>query len=210
MGFDDVKAIGAKVGLEACMLGEELLILGGNTSVGLGTTPTPSLAPSTSGGSAHRSGEPLQRHLRRALARRHRQRQHRRRHPGRDHAQQRRRLFRHFRRRRRGKSANATASISSGTSGSIAATVAPVNGALGYAWFWGAAGSEVLGAITTINSLVITANAAGTQTAASLGSSDNSTNALVFDGLLYQAFKSGSNAYVAIASRPAPPAPARR
>ena len=72
-----------------------------------------------------------------------------------------------------------------------------MTGALGYAWFWGAAGSEVLGAITTINSLVITANAAGTQTAASLGSSDNSTNALVFDGLLYQAFKSGSNAYVA-------------
>ena len=71
-----------------------------------------------------------------------------------------------------------------------------MTGALGYAWFWGAAGSEVLGAITTINSLVITANAAGTQTAASLGSSDNSTNALVFDGLLYQAFKSGSNAYV--------------
>ena len=30
MGFDDVKAIGAKVGLEACMLGEELLILGGD------------------------------------------------------------------------------------------------------------------------------------------------------------------------------------
>ena len=33
MGFDDVRAIGAKIGLEACMLGEELLILGGNTSV---------------------------------------------------------------------------------------------------------------------------------------------------------------------------------
>jgi hypothetical protein len=31
MGFDDVRAIGAKTGLEACMLGEELLILGGNT-----------------------------------------------------------------------------------------------------------------------------------------------------------------------------------
>ena len=59
MGFDDVKAIGAKVGLEACMLGEELLILGGNTSVALGTTPTPSLAPSTSRRQPHRFGEPL-------------------------------------------------------------------------------------------------------------------------------------------------------
>ena len=197
MGFDDVKAIGAKVGLEACMLGEEILILGGNTSVALGTTPTPSLAPSTSGGSLTASASPysvicvalaldavvngsvsggIQGAITRSNA------------DGSSDT---------FGGGAAGKSANATASISSGTTGSIAATVAPVTGALGYAWFWGAAGSEVLGAITTINSLVITANAAGTQTAASLGSSDNSTNALVFDGLLYQAFKSGSNAYVA-------------
>ena len=58
MGFDDVKAIGAKVGLEACMLGEELLILGGNTSVALSTTPTPSLAPSTTGGSLTAAASP--------------------------------------------------------------------------------------------------------------------------------------------------------
>ncbi len=196
MGFDDVKAIGAKVGLEACMLGEELLILGGDTSVALGQTPTPSLAPSTTGGTLT-STTPysiicvaltldalvngsvsggIQGAITRVNA------------DGSSDtfgggaAQQ---------------SANATASISSGSTGSIAATVAPVVGALGYAWFWGAAGSEVLGAITTINSLVITAPATGTQTAASLGISDNSFNALVFDGLLYQAFKSGSNAYVA-------------
>ncbi len=196
MGFDDVKAIGAKVGLEACMLGEELLILGGNTSVPLGTTPTPSLAPSTSGGSLTAAASPysvicvalsldgvvngsvtggVQGAITRSNA------------DGSSDT---------FGGGAAGKSANATTSIASGTSGSIAATVAPVTGALGYAWFWGAAGSEVLGAITTINSLVITANAVGTQTAASLGSSDNSTNALVFDGLLYQAFKSGSNAYV--------------
>jgi hypothetical protein len=31
-GFDDVKAIGAKTGLEACMLGEEILLLGGDTA----------------------------------------------------------------------------------------------------------------------------------------------------------------------------------
>ncbi len=58
-----------------------------------------------------------------------------------------------------------------GATGSIAASVDPVPGALGYAWFWGAAGAEVLGAITTINSVLITAAAAGTQTAASLGAS---------------------------------------
>jgi hypothetical protein len=58
MGFDDIRAIGAKIGLEACMLGEELLILGGNTSVPLGTTPTPSLVPSTSGGSLTAAASP--------------------------------------------------------------------------------------------------------------------------------------------------------
>ena len=73
-----------------------------------------------------------------------------------------------------------------------------MKGALGYAWFWGAAGSEVLGAITSINSLVITAAAAGTQTATSLGASDNSVNALAFDGLISQAVKTGSGAYIAI------------
>jgi hypothetical protein len=196
MGFDDLKSIGAKVGLEACMLGEEILILGGNTSVALGTTPTPSLAPSTSGGSLTAAASPysvicvalsldaivngsvaggIQGAITRSNA------------DGSSDT---------FGGGAAGKSANATASISSGTTGSIAATVAPVTGALGYAWFWGAAGSELLGAITTINSVVITAAATGTQTAASLGGSDNSTNVLVFDGLLYQAFKSGSNAYV--------------
>ena len=196
MGFDDVRAIGARIGLEACMLGEELLILGGNTSVALGTTPTPSLAPSTSGGSLTAAASPysvicvalsldaivngsvsggIQGAITRSNA------------DGSSDT---------FGGGSAGKSANATTSIASGTSGSIAATVASVSGALGYAWFWGPAGSEVLGAITSINSVVITANAAGTQTAASLGGSDNSTNALVFDGLLYQAFKSGSNAYI--------------
>jgi hypothetical protein len=196
MGFDDVKAIGAKIGLEACMLGEELLILGGNTSVPLGVTPTPSLAPSISGGTLTAAASPysvicvalsldgvvngsvtggIQGAITRSNA------------DGSSDT---------FGGGAAEKSANATASIASGTTGSIAATVAPVGGAVGYAWFWGAAGSELLGAITTINSVIIAANATGTQTAASLGGSDNSTNALVFDGLLYQAFKSGSNAYV--------------
>ena len=58
---------------------------------------------------------------------------------------------------------------------------------MGYAWFWGAAGAETLGAITTINSVVIGAPATGSQTAASLGANDNSANALAFDGLIYQA-----------------------
>jgi hypothetical protein len=197
MGFDDVRGIAAKVGLEACMLGEELLILGGNNSLALGATPTPSLTSSTSGGSLTNAfgtysviavalsldgvvngsvAGGIQGSITRTNA------------DGSSDT---------FGGGAAQKSAAATTTIGSGSTGSIAATVAAVNGAMGYAWFWGASGAEVLGAITTINSLVITANAAGTQTAASLGGSDNSTNSLVFDGLLTQALKSGSNAYVA-------------
>jgi hypothetical protein len=42
-GFDDVRAIAAQTGLEALMLGEELVILGGNGASALGVTPTPAL-----------------------------------------------------------------------------------------------------------------------------------------------------------------------
>jgi hypothetical protein len=73
-----------------------------------------------------------------------------------------------------------------------------IPGAAGYGWFWGPTGSEVLGALTTINSVVVTTAAGtGTQTAASLGASDNSTNALVYDGLLTQVAKTGYGGYYA-------------
>lgn len=94
------------------------------------------------------------------------------------------------------KSVAGTATVPTGTTGSATAHVANVTGAMGYAWFWGGSGSEVLGAITTINSVKITANAAGSQTAASLGTADNSANNLVYDGILSQLFKSGSNAQI--------------
>ena len=79
---------------------------------------------------------------------------------------------------------------------SISASTASVTGALGYAWFWGAAGAEVLGAITTINSVVIKAAATGTQLASSL-TADNSQNNYVCDGLLSMIFKPGFGGYVA-------------
>ena len=79
---------------------------------------------------------------------------------------------------------------------SIKASVAAVTGAIGYAWFWGTAGNEVIGAITTINSILITAAAAGSQNIAAGFTSDYSQNSLAFDGLLTQALKSGSGAYV--------------
>lgn len=192
-GFDDVRAIAAKTGLESTMLGEEAMILGGNSSIALGTTPTPTLAASTSGGGALATltlsvicvalsldatingsvASGIQSSITRTNA---------------DGSSD---IFGGGAAK---KSANATVSVTS--PGNVTATVAAVSGATAYAWFWGLAGSEVLGAITTINSINILANATGTQTAASLGTADNSTNSLAFDGLLTQAFKSGSGSYV--------------
>ena len=50
-GFDDLRALAAQTLLESLMLQEEQIILGGNGSLALGTTPTPALTASSSGGS---------------------------------------------------------------------------------------------------------------------------------------------------------------
>ncbi|WP_020177061.1 hypothetical protein [Methyloferula stellata] len=196
-GFDDIRAIGAKTGLEALMLGEEAMILGGNGSSALGTTPTPTLSDVGTGGTL--SANTAYSVICVALT-----------HDGimnatltggiqgqitRSNADGSSDTFGGGAAKKSNNAAITTANDGNATH-SLKATVAAVTGALGYAWFWGAAGSEVLGAITTIDSLVITAAAAGTQTAASLGTSDNSQNALAFDGLIYQAAKSGSGATV--------------
>jgi hypothetical protein len=191
--FDDIRALAAQTGLEALMIGEEALILGGNTSLSLGVTATPTLAASSSGGAlatgtlsviavaltldALMNGSVVngvQSQVSRTNA------------DGSSDV---------FGGGAAQKSANATVAVT-GPSGSVTATVAVKAGAFGYAWFWGAAGSEVLGAITTINSVVIAANAAGTQTAASLPSADWSSNALVFDGLLTQALQPTSGSMI--------------
>jgi hypothetical protein len=192
--FDDVRAIAGRTGLEALMLGEEAMILGGNGSaVPLGTTGTPTLAASTTGGTLGTltlsvicfaltldgvingsvSGG-IQGSITRTNA------------DGSSDT---------FGGGSGQKSTAATVSVT-GSTGSVTASVAAKSGALGYAWFWGVGGSEVLGAITALNSVAILANATGTQTAASIAAADNSTNSLAFDGLLYQALKSGSGATV--------------
>lgn len=194
MGFDDVKAIGAKVGLESTMLGEELLLLGGNGDVLLGQAAAPTLTAGTAGALSNGTTSVIvaalsldgfvngsvaggvQGSITRTNA------------DGSTDT---------FGGGTGKQSSNTSITLSGGTSTqSINATTTAVIGACGYAWFWGTAGAEVLGAITSINSLVITAAAAGTQTALSLGTADNSTNNLVFDGLIYLALASGSGAYV--------------
>ncbi len=191
--FDDIRAIAAKTGLEALMLGEEAMILGGSASNVLGVTPTPSLTTGTTSGSLAAQiwsvicaamtldgimngsvAGGVQGQLTQTNA------------DGSSDT---------FGGGLAGKSVNATIATT-GTTGSINATVTPVLGAVGYAWFWGAPGSELLGAISTINSIVITEAAAGTQTAASLSSTDFSGNPYAFDGLIYQAIQPGSGASI--------------
>lgn len=99
-----------------------------------------------------------------------------------------------------GKPSSATTiATGAGSTNSITATETPQPGALGYAWFWGASGSELLGAVTSVPAVTITAVAAGTQTIAAIpggGTTDWSMNALAFDGILAFIFKPGSNSYV--------------
>jgi hypothetical protein len=93
------------------------------------------------------------------------------------------------------KSSNATQAV---TLGQTLNAVAPlVNGAVAYAWYVGAAGSETLQAITTINSAAFAAPLAAGQQPASAIAADNSVNAtLAFNGLLTVGFLPANSAYV--------------
>ena len=193
-GFDDVRAIAVKTGLESLMLGEEAVILGGNGSSPLGVTPPPTAVGALSGGSLAAgtysvicvaltldgmlNGSVIggvQGQIARTNA------------DGSSDT---------FGGGAAAQSAAATATIASGDAGSFTASVSSVRGPVGYAWFWGAPGFEILGAVTTINSVHVDATATGVQTAASLGAADNSVNALVFDGLITQAVRQGSGSYI--------------
>lgn len=200
MGFDDAKALAAKVLLEAVMLMEELTILGGCNSVPIGTTPTPSVGTSVSGGTLAAqtwsiicvalgfmgmafstvaggvTGQVTRTNVDASTD-----------------------TFGGGAAIQSAAASQVTTGAASTITASVALTSAP-KGAVGYAWYWGLAGAEKLGAITNINSVLITAAATGTQLASAISgpATDSSTCSLDFDGLFTQAFKSGSNAYIAI------------
>lgn len=197
--LDDAKQLAVDNLLRAVMIGEEGMIVGGNNSVQLGTTPTPSLSAGTSGSLTTQTlsvicvalafdafnvvggnnAAPGNAIIVPAVTTR----------TNTDGTN----LV--FGGGSAQKSANATVSVT-GSTGSAGATVTAVKGAVGYAWYWGAAGSEILGAITSINSVSITALAtAGNQPASSLPASDNSTNAFLCNGLISQICTTGSGSY---------------
>ncbi len=104
-------------------------------------------------------------------------------------------------------SANATCYINNTSAGKITATCTAVKGAAAYAWFVGISATDsYLTKITTVNKATFTAiGASGAATSAYFGRkiSDLSTtvgygkNTLIFDGLLSQAAKTSSGAYIA-------------
>ena len=192
MGFEDVMSTMAMRLLQGTFIKEEFAILGGNSSVALGTPTTPTLSASGSGATlpaltysvicvaltleginaASLSGGVVQ-----ALAI-----------TGADGKSY------TLNGGSSQKSAAATQAVTLGQT--LFASVPAVQGAVGYAWYTGAAGSEKLEKITTINSVAFTAPLAGTGQAATLVTADCSKNTNYgFDGLLYTALASGSGAY---------------
>jgi len=85
------------------------------------------------------------------------------------------------------KSAAATQAVTLGQA--LNASVTPVNGAVAYAWYVGASGSETLQAITTLNSVSFIAPLAGSRQAATAVTADCSTDTKAFDGFLATTFK---------------------
>lgn len=190
--FDDAKDRAIEGNLYSLMIQEERMILGGNASVDLGTTATPTVAVVASGGTLSATQNVYCVALTMA---------------GKFESTVAGGVQTNYTRTNADattttvsgfhatKSASATATISSGSTNSITATVTAIAGAAGYAWYWGTTGNEVLGAITTINSTVITAAATGTQNITAI-TVNSSTNTLDFDGLFSQIIASGSGAYV--------------
>lgn len=190
--FENVRARAAQAGLNALMLDEEFVLLHGNGTVALGTTGAPSLSASASGGTlatmtlsviavgltpdGYRQSS-VAGGVKQSFVRTNAD-------ASTDTVNQ----------GTAQKSTNTTVSVT-GATGSATATVTAQRGAAAYAWYWGVAGSETLGAITTVPKLVITATATGTQLASALTATDNSVNGLVFSGLLYIALTSGSGSY---------------
>jgi hypothetical protein len=79
------------------------------------------------------------------------------------------------------KSSNSTQAVTLGQT--LSATVPAIQGAVAYAWFVGASGSETLQAITTINSATFAAALTAGQQAAATITQDSSTNTNGFNGI---------------------------
>lgn len=202
--FQDVKALAVEGLLRAMMISEEKVILGGNNSLSLANTPTPTLSSANTGGTL--TGNTSYGVGVVALT-----------FEGFQLASLTTGIIQSFTRTNADAStdtinggtalpatqANITCACTANTA-TISAYCTAVAGAVGYAWFWGAnSGNLTLGAITTINSVLITADATGVAVSPgvvnyqALSATNKSTNTLAFDGLLTMASDSTLNSYQA-------------
>jgi len=195
VGFEDIRATQAQRLLWATMIEEELADLGGNYSVALGTPSAPTVTTDASGGSI---GAGTYNVIVVALT-----------------------LYGYLASSLTGgvvgqvsvnpasggsaftygggssnKSSASSTGALTGSTNVIKAKVAAVPGAVAYAWYVGTSGNELLQQITTINSVVLTSLVTSGRQNASAITGDNSKNLLSYDGILYQAWTSGSGAYI--------------
>ena len=185
--FEDIKDLAQLTNLQGLMIGEENAMVGGNTSVALGQATGLTLSTATSGGAIGASATVNVYVV--GLTK-----------EGYDAGSVTGGLQIQTTRTNAGGdtttinggvgqiSSVQTITTGAGSTNSVSASVTPIKGAVAYAWFWGAttgAGST-LGAITYLNSVVITtASGSGTQASNATGlSSDNSQDAQIFDGLI--------------------------
>jgi hypothetical protein len=191
--YEDIRATGTMRVLQKMMLKEENALLFGNKSISLGTPVTPTLSASGSGatlpaltysvivvaltgegfrGASLANGVPITQTITGA--------------DGNTFTLN------------GGSSMKSAAGSQAVTLGQILfCNTTAIQGAMGYAWYTGASGSEKLEAITTVNSVTFSAPLLGTGQAATAITADKSANAtLAFDGLLSSAMKSGSGAYI--------------
>ncbi len=191
--FQNLDELAVQMLLQATMEAEEKIILGGFGSVSLGTTPTPTVSVASTGGTL-----PAQSGLLTCVALTHR---------GtlqssvangvkvpytRTNADGSTDTVNGF----SAKPSTGAAATTTGSTSTVSGSVTPVPGAFAYAWYYGVSGSQLLAAITSINSVVITAAPSGTQNLSALPTTDTSADSLVFDGLVAQMVASGSGSYL--------------
>ena len=197
-GFEDVMASAGMRLLQSMMIKEEYAILGGNRSVALGTPSAPTVTSASTGGSIAANtynvgvvALTLEGYLAASLS------------AGVVQAQSVTGMDNQTFTLNGGSSdnSNLTAVTTSGAASVISAYVTPVKGALAYAWYVGVSGSEKLEAITTINSMSVSALVGGSRQNISAITADCSKNAsYAFDGLLYSAFNSSLAYYNSMAT----------
>lgn len=193
-GFDDARAKAALTLLQSVMISEEQLILHGNASYPLGTTPTPTLTVGTGGAVTVGTNNAV---ACVALT-----------YDGYNRASLANGVVTSFTKTNadgstdtvaggaaRISALSATIATTSGNQ-KITAKVAAVKDAYAYAWYFTEANSlasAYLYAITTVNQVVIDSDPVNTNQAANAAglSTDNSANSLVFDGLIPQALNGG-------------------